>query len=133
MKNQTIALIIFFLLTFSYASQAEKSIKHKVVEDIVTSEEAIQVFNETTAQLKTKTFLDEGELNDVHMITYSLEKAVAYFVENSSGDQRDDAEKMAELVELVHIASENNRKDETKVNLASYFSLASEFETELLP
>jgi len=133
MKNQTIALIIFFLLTFSYASQAEKSIKHKVVEDIVTSEEAIQVFNETTAQLKTKTSLDEAELNDVHMITYSLEKAVAYFVENSSGDQRDDAEKMAELVELVHIASENNRKDETKVNLASYFSLASEFETELLP
>ena len=67
------------------------------------------------------------------MITYSLEKAVAYFVENSSGDQRDDAEKMAELVELVHIASENNRKDETEANLVNYFSLASEFETELLP
>ncbi|MCH2191361.1 MAG: hypothetical protein MK188_10595 [Gammaproteobacteria bacterium] len=133
MKNKTIALIISFLFVFSFTSYAEKSIKHKVVEDIVTSEKAIQVFNETTAQLKTKTKLDQDELNDVHMITYSLEKAVAYFVENSSGDQRDDAEKMAELVELVHIASENNRKDETEANLVNYFSLASEFETELLP
>lgn len=131
MKTLTISLLAALTLVLSTVTladtHAEKSIKHKVVDDIVTFDRALEVFEETTVELHTKTTLDETELNDIHMITYSLEKAVAYFVENSKDEQRVNAEKMAEVVELVHIASENNRKTQAKLYLEAYFQFSSEF------
>ena len=71
----------------------------------------------TTEQLLAKTNLDALELHEIHMITYSLEKAVAFFAETLSGARQVTAQDMAVVVEEVHLSSENNRKDATKVAL----------------
>ena len=131
-SEMKILLIAFIALIISFqAYSTEKSIKHKVVPDIVSMDEAKAVFAKTTSQLQGLTILDEAELHDVHMITYSLEKAVAYFVDNMIGGDTEMAAKMAELVELVHIASENNNAVETKNHLADYFEIAGDFEQRL--
>ena len=91
----------------------------------------MKVFNETTAQLKQKTKLDSAAMNDIHIITYSLEKAVAYFSENMVGEQQANAKEMAELVEEIHLGSENNRVEETSQSLDQYFELADTFAAEL--
>ena len=48
------------------------------------------------------------------MSTYSLEKAVAYFVENSEAEEQDLAKQIAVIVEEIHLASENNRSEDTR-------------------
>jgi hypothetical protein len=61
------------------------------------------------------------------MITYSLEKAVAYLSENIKDDQQASVKEMARLVELVHVSAENNRATETEVYLREYFELANTY------
>jgi hypothetical protein len=68
----------------------------------------------TSEQLRTKTTLDALELHEIHIITYSLEKAVAFFAENLSGARQETAKEMALVVEEVHLNSENNRKQASK-------------------
>ena len=48
------------------------------------------------------------------MSTYSLENAVAYFVENSEAEEQNLAEQIAVVVEEIHLASENNRSENTR-------------------
>ena len=84
----------------------------------------------TTEQLLAKTNLDALELHEIHMITYSLEKAVAFFAENLSGARQVTAQEMAVVVEEVHLSSENNRKDATKVALDQYFALFKSFKKD---
>lgn len=130
MKKFVSALISALLIAFStgYSTvMAEQPVQHRIVADITNYDEAKQVFANTTAEIKTKTKLDAAELHDIHMITYSLEKAIAYFVDNMQGDQQAQAEKMAEVVELVHLASENNRTAEIQVYLEDYFKRAEAF------
>ncbi len=110
---------------------AEQPVQHLVVDDITTYEEANSVFTNTTAEIQTKKNLDAEELHQIHMITYSLEKAVAYFVENTENEQQELANKMAEIVELIHLGSENNRKVETQIYLEEYFALADKFSDNL--
>ncbi len=81
----------------------------------------------TTEQLRAKTNLDALELHEIHMITYSLEKAVAFFAENLSGARQVTAQEMAVVVEEVHLSSENNRKEDTKAALDQYFALLEAF------
>ena len=107
--------------------QTESAIKHIDLPDITSYEEAREVFNQTTSELREKNKLDATELQEVHMITYSLEKAVAYFSKNMEGDQQVSAKEIAKLVELVHVSAENNRASETKVYLLEYFELASTY------
>ncbi|HCQ39368.1 MAG TPA: hypothetical protein DIV39_09465 [Verrucomicrobiales bacterium] len=45
------------------------------------------------------------------MITYSLAKAIAHFAENTTGDEKGAANKVAEVGEEVHLNSENNRAE----------------------
>ena len=61
--------------------QDEKPIQHLKLEDIATESSAVEVMQSTTEQLRAKTNLDALELHEIHMITYSLEKAVAFFAE----------------------------------------------------
>ena len=105
----------------------EKPVQHLELPDITSLDEAKNVFSETSAELNSKSKLDATELHEIHMTTYSLEKAVAYFVENMQGDQQVAAEKMAEVVELVHLASENSRAEETRIYLEDYSKRASSF------
>ena len=67
------------------------------------------------------------ELHEIHVITYSLEKAVAFFAENLSGARQETAQEMAVVVEEVHLSSENNRREETKAALDQYFALFESF------
>ena len=132
MKNLFSLLLsaCLFLFTASNAL-AEKPVQHLVLPDVETLAEAKQVFADTTAQIKTKTKLDAAELHDIHMITYSLEKAIAYFADNMTGEKQKAAQKMAQVVELVHLGSENNRQVETKIYLEEYFKLAQSFTASL--
>ena len=82
---------------------------------------------ETTSDLRGKSRFDTAELHEIHIITYSLEKAIAYFVENSEAEQKVQAGKMAEVVELIHIGSENGRAEETQEQLTAYLELADGF------
>lgn len=122
------SLVTLFAAT---ANSAEKPVKHLDLPDVTSYEQAKKVFAETSAQLQSKTKLDAGELHQIHMITYSLEKAVAYFSENMKDKQQADAKKIAEVVELVHLGSENNRTEETKIYLSEYSKLAKAFSKTL--
>ena len=107
--------------------QDEKPIQHLKLEDIETESSAVEVMQSTTEQLRAKTNLDALELHEIHMITYSLEKAVAFFAENLSGARQVTAQEMAVVVEEVHLSSENNRRDATKAALDQYFALFKSF------
>ena len=107
--------------------QAEKPIQHLKLEDIATGSSAAEVMKSTTEQLRAKTKLDALELHEIHMITYSLEKAVAFFAENLSGARQVTAQEMAVVVEEIHLSSENNRKEDTKAALDQYFALLEAF------
>lgn len=129
MKKITLTFVLAFLATLNVitAVASDKPVQHLQLEDITSLDEATRVFSETTLQIQSKNKLDADELHDIHIITYSLEKAVAYFAENSTGEQQVTANKMAGVVELVHLGSENNRAAETKVYLIEYFKLADKF------
>ena len=111
--------------------QDEKPIQHLKLEDITTESNAVGVMTSTTDQLRAKNNLDALELHEIHMITYSLEKAVAFFAENLSGARQVTAQEMAVVVEEVHLSSENNRKEETKAALDQYFALYKSFTKDL--
>jgi len=131
MKYYLMALLIVLVAGLHTVSAAsDKSVQHIELADIDSFDEAKQVFSETTSQLQEKAKLDAVELQNIHIITYSLEKAVAYFVENMQGEQQIAATKMAELVELIHIGSENNRPADVKVDLEAYFKLAETFSAQ---
>ena len=92
----------------------EKPIQHLKLDNILSLEEATTVFTKEVAFITRKVDLTAGVLHEIHMSTYSLEKAVAYFVENSQGEEKSLAKKIADLVEEIHLASENNRTDDTR-------------------
>ena len=110
-----------------HIDQSEKPIQHLKLEDIASESNAVEVMQSTTEQLRAKTNLDALELHEIHMITYSLEKAVAFFAENLSGARQETAQEMAVVVEKVHLSSENNRREETKAALDQYFALFEYF------
>lgn len=112
-------------------SEKEKPIQHLNLPDITSRERAVDVMDSTTAELKSKKTLNEEALSEIHYITYSLEKAVAYFVENSSGEQQAAAREMAAVVEEVHLHSENNRIEETRKALDQYYELHEPFRRDL--
>ena len=135
MKKLTLTLAIIAGLLSLYVlletKTAEKPVQHIIVEDIASSSEANNVFIEMTSDLKTKKILDTYELHEIHMITYSLEKSVAFYAENLNGKAQKLAEDMAVVVEEMHLASENNRQEATKESLSNYFKLAEDFTIEL--
>jgi len=113
---------------FSAPAFATKgAVQHINLPDITSYEESKAVFNQTTAELQEKNKLDETELHEIHMITYSLEKAIAYFSVNLKDDQQVSAKEIATLVELVHVSAENYRAAETEVYLQKYFELANAY------
>ena len=112
-------------------AENEEPIQHLDLPDITSRDRAIAVMDSTTAELKSKNELNDEALHDIHYITYSLEKAVGYFAENSSGEQQAEAREMAEVVEEVHINSENNRAEETEEALETYYELQEEFRENL--
>ena len=126
-------LLLMFSLAFSLhvlASEASKEVpvQHLKLADVTSMEDAKKIFNEKTSEIKRKKKLDQIELQQIHLITYSLEKSVAYFAENlkdSSGKQL--AKDIAVVVEDIHVSSENNQQERTEAHLNKYFYLADKF------
>lgn len=124
--------VLILSLAFSFPVMAsddseQKPIQHLEIADVTSLEDAKRIFVETTAEIRSKQKLDPAELQQIHIITYSLEKSVAYFVENTEGERHELAEEIAEVVEEIHLSSENNRQEETKEHLKEYFDMADRF------
>lgn len=92
----------------------EKPIQHLNLKNILSVEEATTVFTKEVAFITGREELTAAALHEIHMSTYSLEKAVAYFVENSQGEEMSLAEQIAVVVEDIHLASEKNRADDIR-------------------
>ncbi len=124
-KLSLTALIIFFsVISFAANNKVEKPVQHLKLADITTLAEAEKVFIEKTAQLKKIEQLDEVELEEIHIITYSLEKSFSYYVKHLSGKDKSLALAMAAEVEQIHLNSENNRLEKTKIHLNRYLKMA---------
>ena len=125
-------LLLIFCLTFSFhvmASDAskEKPVQHLKIADVTSMKDAKKIFIEKTFEIKSKKKLDQIELQQIHTITYSLEKSTAYFVENLKGDRQELAKEIAVVVEDIHISSENSRQLKTETLLNKYFTMAEKF------
>ena len=91
--------------------------------------EAKLIFLEKSTELRNKTVLDSEELQQIHIITYTLEKSVEFFIINLEDEQQVLSKEIAVVVENIHINSENNRKEKTKIFLKKYFELADELKS----
>ena len=129
MQKLTLTLIACLLSfnAFLATDTTEKPVQHLIVENMGSFLEAKTVFIEMTSDLKAKKALDKDELHEIHMITYSLEKSLAFYAENLSGTAQKLAEDIAVVVEEIHLASENNRQESTREFLSNYFELSQDF------
>ena len=89
--------------------------------------EAKKIFLEKTFEISSKQKLDEAELQQIHIVTYTLEKSVEYFAENLTDEKQELVKEIAVVVENIHLNSENNRKKDTQQQLIKYFELANKF------
>ncbi|WP_125778763.1 DUF6746 family protein [Pseudoalteromonas rubra] len=121
-----IVLLMSAVLAFS-AHADEKSIQHLKIADVTSVEDARKIFIEKTSEIRSKRDLDAAELQEIHVITYTLEKSVEFFALNLIGDKKKLAEDIAVVVENIHINSERNRKEETRKYLNQYFVMADTF------
>ncbi|WP_247749638.1 DUF6746 family protein [Pseudoalteromonas viridis] len=121
-----IVLLMSAVLAFS-AQADEKSIQHLKIADVTSVEDARKIFIEKTSEIRSKRDLDTAELQEIHVITYTLEKSVEFFALNLIGDKKKLAEDIAVVVENIHINSERNRKEETRKYLNQYFVMADTF------
>jgi flagellar biosynthesis component FlhA len=125
-------VLIIFSLAFALQVMAsdeskEEPVQHLKIADVTSMKDAEKIFIEKTSEIKSKKKLDQVELQQIHIITYSLEKSVAYFVENLKGERQELAKEIAVIVEDIHISSENSRKEMTETHLNKYFDLAEKF------
>ncbi|KUJ82518.1 hypothetical protein AWR36_012015 [Microbulbifer flavimaris] len=130
--NKLVLVLLTLVFAFTAPVQAsdeskEEPIQHYQVPDVTSMEDAERIFVETTAEMKSKKKLDQVELEQIHVVTYSLEKSVAYFAENLKGERQQLAKELAVVVEDIHLASENNRHEAAKAHLSNYFELAERF------
>jgi len=123
-------LLIFCLAFTMHAMASDKSkeepTQHLRIADVTSLIDAKKIFIEKTSEIKSKKRLDPLELQQIHIITYTLEKSVAYFVENLKDERQGLANEIALVVEDIHISSENNRKLMTEDHLDKYFDLAEQ-------
>lgn len=108
-------------------SHEQKPVQHLQLPDITTQSKAWDVLHTTRTQLGNYKQMDASELNEIHMITYSLEKAIAYFATESEPTLAKQAQAMAIVVEDLHLHSENNRKEASQAALNRYFKLYEPF------
>ena len=126
-----LVILIFFLACGLHVMASDESkeepVQHLKIADVTSMKDAKKIFIEKTSEIKSKEKLDQLELQQIHIITYSLEKSVAYFVENLKGERQELAKEIAVVVEDIHISSENSRQKETETHLNKYLNLAEKF------
>ena len=128
MKRLTLLIfcLAFALQVMASGQSKEEPVQHLKISDVTSMIDAKKIFIEKTSEIKSKKSLDQLELQQIHIITYTLEKSVAYFVENLKGDRQELANEIALVVEDIHISSENNQKLKTVDHLNKYFNLAEQ-------
>ncbi len=126
-----LALFVFSMLfSFSVLAGDEKKDKptqHLQIADVTSMEQAKEIFLDKTVEIRNKETLDLEAASQIHIITYTLEKSVAYFAENLEGEKQEQAKEMAVVVEDIHIASESNKLSELQKHLDKYFDLVGKF------
>lgn len=133
MEKSALLAISLLMSTSALAESLEdtattkKPIEHVKVADVTTLEDAKRILFEETLLLKQKQSLDTQALHDIHMITYRLEKSIAFFTEHLNGESQQLAKTLAEVVEEIHLDSENNRISETEQHLEKYHALTDTF------
>lgn len=108
-------------------AKAQKPVKHLEIPDVTNGADARKIFTERTAEITGKKTLDNNELHEIHMSTYHLEKAIAWYAENAKGPRKEAAEKMAVVVEEIHLSSESFKADEAREHLKKYAAMAENF------
>lgn len=126
-KTVLLFVFIFALSALAVEDSKEEPVKHYVIADVTSMEAAKDIFIRNTFEIKSKKKLNPVELEQIHVITYSLEKSVSYFVRNLKDERQSLAKEIAVVVEDIHINSENFRPKETKEHLNKYFNLAEQF------
>ncbi|MGB0203953.1 MAG: DUF6746 family protein [Neptuniibacter sp.] len=129
MKHLVLCIYALLISSLTFASgvhDEEKPVQHFKAADVTSLPEAKNIFFETTNSIKQKKLLDENELHEIHIITYTLEKSVAYLSEHLTDKGKTLAEDIAVVVEDIHINSENNRQEKTRQHLNKYFLLVEE-------
>ncbi len=126
--------LVILILSFAFALQVmasdeskEEPVQHLKIAEVTSAQDAKNIFIDKTSEIKSKKKLDQLELQQIHIITYSLEKSIAYFAENLTGERQELVKEIAVVVEDIHISSENNRQEKTKALLNKYFDLAEKF------
>ena len=115
-----ISLVFVMCLSFSVMASEntkEKPTQHLNVADVTTMKDAKEIFLGKTYEIIVKK----------NIITYTLEKSVAYFAENLTGEKQSLAKEMAVVVESIHLTSESNRLEELQTHLKEYFNLVDKF------
>jgi hypothetical protein len=125
-------VLIVFAVIFSFPIQAsdesiEKPTQHLQIADVTSMEDAKEIFLEKTLEIRNMKNIHLEESSKIHVITYTLEKSVAYFAENLTGEKQSLAKEMAVVVEDIHLSSENNRLEKLQEHLREYFDLVDEF------
>ena len=115
MRTVLFALVVITFATLSQASTSstEELIQHINVAKVTTMVEAKKIFVEKTLEMNGKQTLEEQERHQIPIITYTLEQSIAYFNENLSGESQALVKTMADVVENIHLSSENTRKART--------------------
>jgi hypothetical protein len=119
--------MLFPLSVLAVDESIEKPTQHLKIADINSMEEAKEIFIDKTAEIRKKKTLNLEQASQIHIITYTLEKSVAYFVENLEGEKQELAKEIAVVVEDIHIASERNRLEKLKKHVNEYVDLVDKF------
>ena len=119
--------MLFSLSALAAGESKEKPTQHLKVADVISMEQAKEIFIDKTAEIRNKRTLDMEEASQIHIITYTLEKSVAFFVANLKGEKQELAEEIAVVVENIHVASERNRLEKLQKHLKEYFDLVDKF------
>ena len=126
-----IALIVFTMLfslpVLSADESKEKPTQHLQIADVNSMAEAKEIFIDKTVEIRNKKTLNLEAASQIHIITYTLEKSVAYFAGHLTGEKQEIAKQIAVVVEDIHIASESNRLDDLQKHLDEYFDLVDKF------
>ena len=127
MKKVLFLVVIFLLPVLVSAESKVKPTQHLVIADVTSMEDAKAIFLEKTLEIRAKKNIGLKEASEIHIITYTLEKSVAYFSENLAGEKQSLAKQMAVVVEEIHISSESNNLGELQKHLKEYFDLSDKF------
>ena len=123
-----LSFVMFFSLTILASEESkEKPTQHLKISNVTSMNDAKAIFLRKTLEIMDKKNISLKEASEIHVITYTLEKSVAYFAENLRGEKQSLAKQMAVVVENIHISSESNRLEKLKKHLDEYSELADKF------